>query len=109
VGYLPYPISKINRAWIHRLEMILELSKKYVQKRILRANWDYHFTRSKRQFYSSLETNLKQGSAMSGRLKERAYPMLNYAPPCLQKFLQGTLCSPILPLMLPHAFFKEIL
>jgi hypothetical protein len=33
---------------------------------------------------------------MSRRLKEKVYPMLNYAPPCLHKFPQGTPGSPML-------------
>jgi hypothetical protein len=42
---------------------------------------------------------------MSGMLKERAYPMLNYALPCFQKFLQGIPCSPMLSYHAPACFF----
>ena len=71
-------------------------------------NLDYHLTKSKREFCSSFEIILKQGLAMSWRLKERTYPMLFYAPPCLQKFLQGTPCSYILYSHTPSCHFLGI-
>jgi hypothetical protein len=40
--------------------MTIKLSEKYVQKKKLRANWDEHLTRSKKQFGSGFATSLKQ-------------------------------------------------
>jgi hypothetical protein len=38
-------------------------------------------------------------------VKERACPMLNYAPPCFQKFLQSTPCFPMLSSHAPPCLF----
>jgi hypothetical protein len=62
------------------LNITLELSEKYVQKRKLRANWDEHLTRSKKQFGSSLVTSLKQALAWQTHGKCIVCPSLPWFP-----------------------------